>query len=132
MRVGDPASEQTDMGPLVSAAQLGRVEALVRTARAQGHFALGGERAHIPGMENGYFFQPTIITDVPDDAAVVTQEIFGPGVGVLPFDREEEAIARANALRYGLASPVGTGNVQGALRASAALEVRTVWANDHL
>ncbi len=132
IRVGDPASEQTDMGPLVSAAQLGRVEALVRTARAQGHFALGGERAHIPGMENGYFFQPTIITDVPDDAAVVTQEIFGPVVVVLPFDREEEAIARANAVRYGLASSVWTSNVQRALRVSAALEFGTVWVNDHL
>src|SRR5258708_20192542 len=86
IRVGDPASEQTDMGPLVSAAQLGRVEALVRTARAQGHFALGGERAHIPGMENGYFFQPTIITAVPDDAAVIPHEIFGPPVVLLPFD----------------------------------------------
>jgi len=108
------------------------VEALVRTARPQGRFALGGERAHVPGMENGYFFQPTIITDVPDDAAVVTQEIFGPVVVVLPFDREEEAIARANVVRYGLASSVWTSNVQRALRVSAALEFGTVWINDHL
>jgi betaine-aldehyde dehydrogenase len=132
VRVGDPASEQTDMGPLVSHAQLERVEKLVGTAREQGTFATGGERARVAGMENGCFFQPTVITDVPDTAPVVTQEIFGPVVVVLPFDDEAEVITRANAVRYGLAGSVWTSNVQRALRMSGALEFGTVWVNDHL
>jgi betaine-aldehyde dehydrogenase len=132
IRVGDPASEKTDVGPLVSAAQLERVQQLVATVRGQGTFRVGGGRAHIDGMEGGFFFQPTVITDVPDTASVVTDEIFGPAVVVLPFAEEAEVIARANAVRYGLAGSVWTTNVQRALRVSAALEFGTTWVNDHL
>ncbi len=74
------------MGPLVSAAQLQRVESLVATAKGNGTFRAGGERARVSGMENGFFFQPTVITDVAQDARVVTDEIFGPVTVVLPFD----------------------------------------------
>ncbi len=132
IRIGDPSSEKTDMGPLVSAAQLERVESLVSTARDGGTFRAGGERARIAGMEGGFFYQPTVITDVPETARVVTDEIFGPAVVVLPFDREADAISRANAVRYGLAGSVWTTNVQRAMRVSAALEFGTTWVNDHL
>ncbi|MFI5274943.1 MAG: aldehyde dehydrogenase family protein, partial [Ktedonobacterales bacterium] len=148
VRVGDPAAEHTDMGPLVSAAQLARVESLVSTVggaatgkangkgngkhTARGTFALGGERAHVAGMEDGYYFQPTIITDVAPDADVVINEIFGPVTVVLPFDDEADAITQANDVRYGLAGSIWTSNVQRALRISAALEFGTVWVNDHL
>jgi betaine-aldehyde dehydrogenase len=132
IRVGDPAASTTDMGPLVSGAQLERVESLVATAKGKGAFRTGGERARPAGMENGFFFQPTVITDVEDSARVVTDEIFGPVVVVLPFREEAEVIARANAVRYGLAGSVWTSNVQRALRASASLDFGTVWVNDHL
>ena len=132
VRVGDPASQQTDMGPLVSEAQLQRVEALVQTAKGQGRFLAGGERASVSGMANGYFFQPTVITDVSDDAKVVTDEIFGPVTVVLPFDDEAEIVRRANAVRFALAGSVWTSNVQRAMRVSGALEFGTVWVNDHL
>lgn len=132
VRVGDPASPQTDMGPLVSEAQLHRVEALVQSVKGVGRFLAGGERASVPGMANGFFFQPTVITDVPDDAKVVTEEIFGPVTVVLPFDDEAEVVRRANAVRYALAGSVWTSSVQRAMRMSAALEFGTVWVNDHL
>lgn len=132
VRVGDPASPQTDMGPLVSEAQLHRVESLVQSVKGVGRFLAGGERASVPGMANGFFFQPTVITDVPDDAKVVTEEIFGPVTVVLPFDDEAEVVRRANAVRYALAGSVWTSNVQRAMRMSAALEFGTVWVNDHL
>ncbi|WIG58532.1 MAG: 4-aminobutyraldehyde dehydrogenase [Ktedonobacterales bacterium] len=132
IRVGDPASEKTDMGPLVSAAQLERVEMLVNSAKGKGAFLTGGKRATVPGMENGFFYEPTIITRVADDAPVVTDEIFGPVIVVLPFSSEDEVIARANAVRYALAGSVWTGNTQRAMRTSAALQFGTVWVNDHL
>jgi len=132
VRVGDPSSPSTDMGPLVSAAQLERVESLVGTVRESGKFLIGGGRANVPGFEGGYFFQPTVIADVADDAKVVTDEIFGPATVVLPFDTEAEVTQRANAVRYGLAGSVWTTNTARAMRMSAALEFGTVWVNDHL
>jgi betaine-aldehyde dehydrogenase len=132
VRLGSPSAETTDMGPLVSEAQLRRVEAMVATARGTATFLTGGKRATGPGLENGFYFEPTVITGATDNAPVVVDEIFGPVVVVLPFDDEAEVIARANSVRYGLAGSVWTSHVQRAMRVAQALEFGTVWVNDHL
>ncbi len=129
VRVGDPMQETTDMGPLASDVQRLKVDGFVQEAKQQGIRVLtGGE---LPAGE-GFFYPPTILLEAPEDAPCVQEEIFGPVVTVNRFGDEEEAIALGNNTPYGLAASVWTGNVQRAMRMSAALEFGTVWINDHL
>jgi betaine-aldehyde dehydrogenase len=130
IKVGDPLDEETGMGPLVSKAQLDRVEGFVDRARAEGRtVALGGRRAQ---QNRGYFYEPTLILDAPQDAEIVQREVFGPVLVAMPFDDEQEALRRANGVVYGLAGSVWTSDVHRALRWSKALNFGTVWVNDHL
>lgn len=128
LRVGDPADGATEMGPMFSAGQLVRFEALIADAKEHGAtVAVGGERIDRPG----YFFAPTVISDLPAQARLARDEAFGPVVSVEPFDREEEVVGRVNDSRFGLAAGVWTQDEERVARMRDALEVGVVWINSH-
>jgi 1-pyrroline dehydrogenase len=130
LKVGNPADDaELDMGPLVSRSQQERVAGFVERARASGaRVAAGGTT--IDGR--GFFYQPSVVTDVAQDSEIVQREVFGPVVTVQRFADDEEAIAWANGVPFGLAASVWTSNVKRALNAARRLRYGTVWINDHL
>jgi betaine-aldehyde dehydrogenase len=126
IRLGDPLDEATQMGPLVSGAQLAKVLGYIATAKAEGAtLVCGGGQA---GTE-GAFVQPTVFADVTDDMTIAREEVFGPVMAVLDFDSEDEAVARANATEFGLAAGVFTADITRAHRVIAALQAGTCWIN---
>ncbi|MFD6246682.1 aldehyde dehydrogenase family protein [Streptomyces roseolus] len=121
--VGDPLDERTRMGPLISRAQLDRVRSYV----PEDAEAITGKAPEGPG----FWFPPTVLTGVAEDAPCAVEEIFGPVAVVLPFEDEADAIRLANATPYGLSGSIWTRDVGRALRASRAVRAGNLSVNSH-
>lgn len=122
VKVGDPADPEVQMGPLISAAQRGRVEAHVVGALNDGaKLVTGGRRP--PGLDTGFYFEPTILSGVQPDSAIAQEEVFGPVLAVLRYRDDDDAVAIANNSQYGLSGAVWGGDVDRAV--GVARRIRT-------
>ena len=129
MKVADPAEgDDVDMGPVISAEQQSRVLGFLERLDGKATVVTGGEAVG----DRGFFVKPTVVTDVAQDSEIVQDEVFGPVVTMQRFASDDEAIAMANGVRYGLAASVFSENVGRALAAARKLEFGTVWVNEHL
>ena len=131
LKLGRPEDETANMGPLISKEHQAKVLSYYQKAVAEGATVVtGGGVPAMPGeLANGSWIQPTIWTGLPDTAAVVTEEIFGPCCHIAPFDSEEEVLARANDNSYGLSTAIWTRDVSRAHRVAAKMEVGIAWVN---
>ncbi|MFL6171321.1 MAG: NAD-dependent succinate-semialdehyde dehydrogenase [Marmoricola sp.] len=126
LTLGRGTEDGTDVGPMIDAAQQGKVAELVEDAVAKGATVLtGGSK----GEGAGYFYAPTVLTGVPQDASVLSEEIFGPVAPIATFSTDEEAIAAANRTEYGLVAYVFTRDLQRAFRVCEALETGMIGLN---
>lgn len=126
VRIGGGLEPLVQLGPLNNKPQLQRIEALVEEARSAGAAILcGGKRLE----RQGYFYPPTIVTDLSEDSRLVSEEQFGPALPVMPFSDVEDALIRANASHYGLGGSVWTNDLQRGAELAAHLECGTAWVN---
>jgi 1-pyrroline dehydrogenase len=128
--VGDIKDENTNMGPVISAEHRKRVSGFLDRAKATGHVKVltGGGAA----AGKGFWLEPTIVADAKQSDEIVKKEVFGPVITVTRFKSDDEALAWANDVDYGLSASVWTTNVNRALNAARKLKFGTVWINDHL
>ncbi|MCA1567064.1 MAG: betaine-aldehyde dehydrogenase [Acidobacteria bacterium] len=131
VRVGDPMDKATQMGPQVSAEQLARIRGYVDIARGEGATVLtGGGTPELEGnFKNGYFFQPTVFSDVQNSMRVAQEEIFGPVASAITFKDEKDLIRQANDTIYGLSAGIWTKDITRAHRFAKEIKAGTVWIN---
>lgn len=122
VKVGNPTDPETQMGPLISRAQLERVEAHVSAAVDEGATVVAGGRRP-PGADKGFYFEPTILTDITPDSVIAQEEVFGPVLSVLRYTDDDDAVAIANNSQYGLSGAVWASDVDRAF--AVAGRVRT-------
>jgi acyl-CoA reductase-like NAD-dependent aldehyde dehydrogenase len=130
LRIGDPLADETDVGPMVSASQRGKVEAQVEAAVAAGaELVAGGDRA---GFDRGHFYSPAVVTGAPASTDLLREETFGPVAPIVPVGSLDEAIELANGTRFGLGANVYTRDLETAVRCMREIRSGTVWINDPL
>ncbi len=132
IRMGDPRLPETEMGTAANQPQFEKILSFIEAAKGDGaRLVAGGNRADGPGLEKGFFIEPTIFADVKNDMKVAAEEIFGPVLSIIPFDDEDEAVSIANDTPYGLASGVWSENISRCLRMMRAIQSGVVWVNTY-
>lgn len=130
--MGDPRKPETEMGTAANEPQFNRILGFVDAAKRDGaRLVTGGGRASGADLDQGFFIQPTIFADVRNDMSVAREEIFGPVLGIIPFDEEEEAVSIGNDTPYGLASGIWTKDISRALRMVHAMRSGVIWVNTY-
>lgn len=130
--VGDPLGPTTQMGPIASAEQLAKDEQAVAAAVADGaELITGGRRVSVPEHPDGYFFAPTIFTDIRPGNSLLHTEVFGPVLAICPFRDDAEVVRLANDSHFGLAAGVWTTDLRRAHTMARALQSGTVWINTY-
>jgi len=128
--VGNGISKETRMGPIHIGSQRQEVEEQVEDAKARGGKVLfGGERPKGGDFDKGFFYLPTLMTNVPDDARMTKEEVFGPALPVYTFKTLDEALEKANSSEFGLGSSIWTRNLLNANKAIDKLQAGNVWVN---
>jgi acyl-CoA reductase-like NAD-dependent aldehyde dehydrogenase len=132
IRMGDPRLPETEMGTAANEPQFNKILSFIEAAKGDGaRLVAGGGRADGPGLEKGFFIEPTIFADVRNDMKVAAEEIFGPVLSIIPFGDEEEAVQIANDTPYGLASGVWSENIGRCMRMMRAIQSGVVWVNTY-
>jgi aldehyde dehydrogenase (NAD+) len=132
IRMGDPRLAETEMGTAANEPQFNKILSFIEAAKGDGaRLVAGGGRAEGPGLDKGFFIQPTIFADVRNDMNVAAEEIFGPVLSIIPFDEEDEAVQIANDTPYGLASGIWSENIGRCMRMMRAIKSGVVWVNTY-
>ena len=132
MKVGDPLDPETTIGSLISREHRDKVMEYIEIGKKEGaELVIGGTVADDGGLKSGNFVMPTVFDRCQDDMTIMKDEIFGPVMGVLTFDSEDEAVTRANATDFGLAAGVFTKDLARGHRVVARLDAGTCWINNY-
>ena len=130
IRVGDPTSESTQMGAIISRAQLERVEQYVANAKEEGARLLtGGRRPEGQQYERGFWYEPTVFADVTPEMRLAREEVFGPVLSIMRWRDVDEAIAIANSVELGLTGAIWTRDISVALKTARRLQAGYIWIN---
>ena len=129
LRVGNPQSAETDLGPVVSQQQFDKIQRLIEAGIKEGATLVTGGPGRPDGLNRGYYVRPTVFGNVSNGMTIAREEIFGPVLSILPYQDEEQAIAIANDTVYGLAAYVQSADLERARRVAARLRAGSVYIN---